>query len=181
MKRSAEAPGLPPTRQRLDQAHGQVSQSEVLSALSYALDLTEGQPEGHTLRSCAIGMRISAEIGLPEEGRAALYYAMLLKDAGCSSNAARMATLFGSSDQEVKFGMKLVDWHRAIPLALRTARMVGLGESMLTRIRTFIRLARGENVTRELIQIRCDRGADIVRSLGFPDATSEAVRCLDEH
>ncbi|MEJ7818675.1 MAG: hypothetical protein WKF44_00050 [Rubrobacteraceae bacterium] len=32
--------------------------SEVLSALSYALDIVEGQPEGHVLRSCFIGMRI---------------------------------------------------------------------------------------------------------------------------
>jgi len=32
--------------------------SEVVSALSYALDITEGQREGHAVRSCVIGMRI---------------------------------------------------------------------------------------------------------------------------
>ena len=34
--------------------------SEVLSALSFALDLVEGQPEGHTVRSClmeVLGLR----------------------------------------------------------------------------------------------------------------------------
>ena len=31
--------------------------SEVVSALSYALDITEGQREGHAVRSCVIGMR----------------------------------------------------------------------------------------------------------------------------
>ena len=32
--------------------------SEVVSALSYALDITEGQPAGHALRTCLIGMKI---------------------------------------------------------------------------------------------------------------------------
>ena len=39
-----------------------VSLSEVLSAHSYTLDLTAGSPPGHTLRSCAIGMRL-AQVG----------------------------------------------------------------------------------------------------------------------
>jgi hypothetical protein len=32
--------------------------SEVLLALSFVLDMVEGQPEGHVLRSCFIGMTI---------------------------------------------------------------------------------------------------------------------------
>ena len=42
-----------------------VSLSEVLSALSYALDLTEGATPGHTLRTCLIGMRLAEEAGVP--------------------------------------------------------------------------------------------------------------------
>lgn len=50
---------------------------------------------------------------------AALYYAALLKDSGCSSNAARMSALFGSDDQDVKRDMRLVDWHdRGAQIAL---------------------------------------------------------------
>ena len=55
-----------------------VSLSEVLSALSHALDLTEGAPEGHTMRSCLIGMRIAEEAGVSAAERSALYYAILL-------------------------------------------------------------------------------------------------------
>jgi HD-GYP domain-containing protein (c-di-GMP phosphodiesterase class II) len=36
-------------------------------------------------------------------------------------------------------------------------------------------------VGRGLIEIRCERGAEIVRMLGLPEATAEAVRNLDEH
>src|SRR4029079_14808922 len=79
---------------------GRISRSEVLSALSCALDLTEGAPAGHSMRpclterapagpsmrTCLIGMRIAEAIGLEADQRSALYYALLLKDAGCSSN-----------------------------------------------------------------------------------------------
>lgn len=158
-----------------------VSMSEVLSSLSRALDLTEGQPLGHTLRSCAIGMRL-AERHVPNAAeRSALHYALLLKDAGCSSNAARFASLFGTDDHTVKYRMKFVDWHRKVRLAIRTATTVGHDGSFLSRVSHFTRIARSRDITRELIRIRCDRGAGIARQLGFPEATAEAVRALDEH
>ncbi len=80
--------------------------SEVLSALSFALDLVEGQPEGHTVRSCLVGMRIADRLGLDEERRSALFYVLLLKDAGCSSNASKMSTLFDADDMEAKKNVK---------------------------------------------------------------------------
>ena len=158
-----------------------VSLSEVLSALSYALDLTEGAPAGHTTRSCLIGMRLAAEVGIDPVQRSALYYAILLKDAGCSSNAGRMASLFGADDRYVKPRMKLVDWHQRLRLAIVTATTVGQGRSLGDRVRHFRSIARTQDVTRDLIQIRCDRGASIARQLGFPPDTAEAIRSLDEH
>ena len=83
--------------------------SEVLSALSFALDLVEGQPEGHTVCSCLVGMRIADRLGLDEESHSALFYALLLKDAGCSSNASKMSTLFDADDMEAKKNVKTVD------------------------------------------------------------------------
>ena len=153
----------------------------MLSALSYALDLTEGAPAGHTMRTCLIGMRLAQEAGIGAAERSALYYAILLKDAGCSSNAGRMAALFGSDDQWVKPRMKLVDWHQRVRLALATALSVGRGRSIATRVRQFMAIARTQDMTRDLILIRCDRGAEIARQLGFPEETADAIRSLDEH
>ena len=155
--------------------------SEVLAALSHALDLTEGQPVGHSVRSCLIAMRIARELGLAGHVRSALHYAMLLKDAGCSSNAARIATLFGADDRLVKPRMKIVDWHHGFRLAFETFRASAFGGSMSERVRHFLGIARAQNTTRDLIQIRCDRGAEIARALGFPDETADAIRSLDEH
>jgi HD-GYP domain-containing protein (c-di-GMP phosphodiesterase class II) len=166
---------------RNSRASARVALSEVLAALSHALDLSEGQPIGHTIRTCLIGMRIAEELGLDEDNRSALYYALLLKDAGCSSNAAKMSALFGSDDRVVKPYMKFVDWHKRLSLAAKTALAVGKGKSLAERLGFFTGIARTADVTKDLIAIRCERGADIVRRLGFPAASAEAVRSLDEH
>ena len=66
--------------------HEEVRLSEVVGALSHALDLTEGQPVGHAARTCMIGMRIGSYLGMTQEHQSALYYALMLKDLGCSVN-----------------------------------------------------------------------------------------------
>jgi len=63
----------------------------VISALSYALDLTEGALPGHALRSCLLGIRIATELNLGEQQTNSLYFALLLKDAGRSNHARRIA------------------------------------------------------------------------------------------
>lgn len=158
-----------------------IALSEVVSSLSRALDLTEGQPLGHSVRACVIGMRLGAELGMDDERLAALYYALLLKDAGCSSNASRMAALFGSDDQAIKPQMKVVDWDQKMQLALATWQSSGQSASIFTRMQYFLGIARQEQVTQELIAARCDRGADIARRLGFPNETVGAIHSLDEH
>ncbi|MBK6308768.1 MAG: HD domain-containing protein [Gemmatimonadetes bacterium] len=155
--------------------------SEVVASLSKALDLTEGQPLGHSVRACIIGMRLGQEIGLDEERLGALYYALLLKDAGCSSNASRMAALFGSDDRAVKPQMKVVDWDDKMRLAVETWRNTGLQSSIVSRVRYFLGIARQEQMSRDMIAARCERGADIARRLGFPDETVTAIHSLDEH
>jgi len=61
-----------------------VTLSEVLGALRYALDITEGQPVGHSLRACWIGMHVGKRVGLDDEALSDLYFTLLLEDVGCS-------------------------------------------------------------------------------------------------
>ena len=148
--------------------------SEVISALSYALDVTEGQPMGHAVRSCLIGMRIGEEIGLAPAERSSLFYALLLKDAGCSSNAARLSSLFGADDLEVKRTRKLIDHHRP-GASLRHVLRHG-------RTRRLAAIARsGADGAREMTELRCERGADIARMIELAETTAQAIRSLDEH
>jgi HD-GYP domain-containing protein (c-di-GMP phosphodiesterase class II) len=158
-----------------------VALSEVLGALSYALDITEGEPPGHAVRTTAIGMRLAEHIGLGEEERSSLFYALLLKDAGCSSNASRLSSLFAADDQQAKRAMKVTDWSRSGSLALYTWRSVAAGSGPIAKARQMRRITQEDEVTRELIGTRCERGADIARMLELPEDTAQAIRALDEH
>ncbi len=158
-----------------------VALSEVLGALSYALDITEGEPPGHAVRTTAIGMRLAEQVGLPEEERSALFYALLLKDAGCSSNASRLSSLFAADDQAAKRAMKVADWSRPATRAVYTWKSVAQGGGTLAKARQMRRITQEEEVTRELIGTRCERGAEIARMLELPEPTAAAIRALDEH
>ena len=155
--------------------------SEVLSALSYALDITEGQPPGHAIRSCLIGMRLADELQLDDGTRSALFYALLLKDAGCSSNAAKICTLFRTDDLRFKQGVKTVDWASFSDNLLWLARSVAPDGSPFARAAALVRLGLQQGTAREIFETRCERGAEIALELGFTEQTAAAIRTLDEH
>lgn len=155
--------------------------SEVVGALSFALDITEGQPVGHSLRCCWIGMHVGIKLGLPEAELSDLYYTLLLKDIGCSSNAARICRLYLADDLSFKNAYKVVD--NKLPEILRfllanTARKSGFVE----RLQTMVHIARnGGEIAKELIETRCQRGAEIARSMRFSEAVAQGILDLDEH
>ncbi|MEZ4417559.1 MAG: HD domain-containing phosphohydrolase [Gemmatimonadota bacterium] len=156
--------------------------TEVLAALSYALDLTEGQPEGHSIRSCILGIEIGRAIGLDFADQSALFYALLLKDAGCSANAAPVSELFGSDDHPVKRDLKTTDWSSFVAAGRYAVRNAAVGGSAWVKVKHIVRIAlAGPPEAKQLTRIRCERGAAIVRDLGFPQATADAIRHLDEH
>jgi len=164
---------------------GAVSLSEIISALTFALDLTEGAVPGHALRSCLLGMRLGDALGISGKLRTDLYYALQLKDVGCSSNATRMTQIIGGDDRAMKASTKLEDWRQS-GVSLRGLKTLWHnilpGKSLWRRVIRFIDIARNAPTNRkEMIQMRCERGAEIVRQLELDGATAEAVRALDEH
>ena len=122
--------------------------SEVVGALSYALDLTEGEPPGHAVRSCLIGMRLAAALELNAATRSDLFYALLLKDAGCTANAARMSALFGADDHEVKRSGKRVDWASPFSAFAWSVRAVAPRESVKVRLDRLLAIKNEGEVTK---------------------------------
>jgi putative nucleotidyltransferase with HDIG domain len=155
--------------------------SELLGALSYALDVTEGQPEGHCVRCCWIGYRIGVRVGLDAEQLSDLYYTLLLKDLGCSSNAARICQLYLSDDLIFKRDFKQLD--DALPQVLRFVfTHTGLKAGLSERFRAILNIFQnGGEIARELIDTRCHRGSDIARRMGFSEAVALGIQSLDEH
>ena len=157
--------------------------SGVLEGLSHALDLTEGHPRGHAARTCRIGLRLGKALRLSPAEQTELLYALLLKDAGCSSNAPVIHDLFGGDDQEVKRAVWLRDWRR-VPEQVRYAmEYIGRGTRFVARMRRLGRFARlGPRGSGERIfTVRCERGAQIARMIGFSDRVADAIRAMDEH
>ncbi|BEI25048.1 hypothetical protein KKIDH5335_33800 [Vibrio fluvialis] len=82
--------------------------AELVSSLTVALDMTEGQPPEHSMRCCWIGMHIGERMNLSSSELHDLYFTLLLKDAGCSSNAARICELYATDDLTFKQRYKTV-------------------------------------------------------------------------
>jgi HD-GYP domain-containing protein (c-di-GMP phosphodiesterase class II) len=167
---------------RPDTAPPTSARSEVLAALSCALDLVEGQPPGHAVRSSVLGLAVADRLGLDQEQRQAVLYALLLKDAGCSSSSARMSSLFGTDDLAVKASGKLVDWSKPAEVMRYVVAHVDQRGSRVRRAGRVVHVAsRLAKEGRAVVATRCERGADVVRTLELPEAAARAVRELDEH
>ncbi|MCB9876476.1 MAG: HD domain-containing protein [Planctomycetes bacterium] len=155
---------------------------EVVGALSYALDLTEGQPPGHSLRCCYLGMQLAGPLGLDDAEATDLYYTLLLKDAGCSSNAARLCELYGADDRTTKRDVKTVDLQSVKQLGRFVLSHTGLKKGLWTRFKLLLNLLRnGEQLATEVVQARCERGAAIAMQLGFSRRVAAGIQSLDEH
>jgi HD-GYP domain-containing protein (c-di-GMP phosphodiesterase class II) len=156
--------------------------SELVSALSHALDVTGGQPMGHAERTCLIGQRLADAVGLDSAQRSSLFYALLLKDAGCSTTAAQIATTFGTDDHQVKRDSRLIDLHRPRTTLGYLRRNVAPGAPLLRRahhLRAVVAMSRGG--VDELERMRCERGADIARGIGLDEDAATAITELFEH
>jgi HD-GYP domain-containing protein (c-di-GMP phosphodiesterase class II) len=155
--------------------------AEILGALSRALDLTEGQPPGHCVRVCWIGMAVGRRLGMGEEALHDLYYTLLLKDLGCSSNAARICALYLADDLGFKRDFKELDG--SLPQVLRfVLSHTGATSGFAERFRSVVNiLQNGGRFSNELIETRCQRGAEIARQMRFSEAVAQGILDLDEH
>lgn len=158
-----------------------VDLAALVRAFSHALDLTEGQPPGHSIRSCWIGLNVGKALGLTPAELVELHHTLLLKDLGCSSNAARICELYDADDRAFKQGFKTAGTSLAATLLFVT-RASARGRKLHRRVGTVSNIMRnGVAIADELILSRCTRGADIAATLRLPDAVQKGIYHLDEH
>ena len=137
---------------------------------------------GHAERTCLIGLRLADAIGLEPARRSSLFYALLLKDAGCSTTAAATAEAFGSDDLQVKRESRLIDPNRPALSLGYLKRNVAPGAPLRQRarhLRAVIAMSNGG--VSELQRMRCERGADIARGIGLDEEAAAAIGQLFEH
>lgn len=158
---------------------GAVSLSEVISALTFALDLTEGATPGHSLRTCVLGMRLATALDVPKTDLNPLFYALLLKDIGCSDNAARLSQIKGGAPH---VSGSLVDALGGNPLLLeRIWREVLPDVPLPAHIGRQLILTRAPDPDpRRTWEKQCSRSTQIMRDLGMTRSTIDTVYHIDE-
>lgn len=126
-------------------------------------------------------MAIGRALGLGPEDLHTIYYAVLLKDLGCSSNAARIAELYATDDRAFKQQWKTAG--TSLPRVLQFVfAKTGEGASLRAKIGAIANILKnGDAIAQEMIVTRCTRGADISRRLRFGEPVAEAIYRLDEH
>lgn len=159
----------------------EIKLAELVGLLSHALDMTEGQPPGHSLRSCWIGMQVGSALGLAGAELSDLYFTLMLKDLGCSSNAARICALYLTDDIQFKRDFKKIDGSLSAALRFVFAK-TGPDEGLSERISAIVNILRnGGQIANDLIETRCHRGADIAAKMRFSAGVQAGILSLDEH
>jgi HD-GYP domain-containing protein (c-di-GMP phosphodiesterase class II) len=153
---------------------GRPRRSELLAALSLAIDLGLGQPQEHMLRSCLIAMKLADLVGADAVERETAYYGGLLAWIGCHADSEEFAELFGN-DIEFRAASYEVDW-RGPPFASLLLRYVGSNRPLTThtaRLASFVVHARAQ--MSELISSHCRSAGNLAGRLGLPEQVSRGL------
>ena len=157
--------------------------SEVIGALSHALDLTEGQPVGH----CPA--RLHDRHGAGRAARPARRTCAGRSSTPCCSRTpgARAAPPAWPSSSTpttapLKRDFKRINWTSTADFIRFAARHVAPGVAGLARAAQLLRALRTHRrEARRSTRPAATAAPGIVAMLGFPAATAAAVRALDEH
>ena len=74
----------------------------VVAALSVTSDLTRGHSPGEAGRACLLASELARRAGLAETDRSDVYYATLLRFAGCAATSHELASALGGDDVVVR-------------------------------------------------------------------------------
>jgi HD-GYP domain-containing protein (c-di-GMP phosphodiesterase class II) len=147
-----------------------------------ALDLVEGQPEGHALRTAELAIAIGRQIGLTETQLHDLFFASVIKDSGCSNNSVRIQKMFGGDEILVVKGVKTIDWSSPIESLKYSFAQTEVGKGLGSKLRKMAQnIGHPAKVMNEVTMARCTRGSEIARMLNFSNDVADAVKYLDEH
>lgn len=152
----------------------QVRLPELLGALSLAVDLGLGQPEGHVTRSALVARRLAERIGMTAPDRTGLAHVALMGWVGCIADSREAAAWFGD-DIRYRAGVYDVDM-APLPFLGYLVRRAGGEEPWPRRAaRAAAVLAdRGRRV-QDSLRAHCQVTSGVARRLGLPEDVSRAL------
>ena len=153
---------------------GAVSRTEVLAALSLAVDLGLGQPMDHMLRSAAMGTRLAQQLGLSEGERGTVFYTGLVMWIGCHADSHEYTRWFGD-DIAMRHDSHFIDWSGTAYRRFLVGNL-GRGSTLPKRAQLAARLfldARGN--LGALVQSHCLSAALLAEEIGLGADVCEAL------
>jgi HD-GYP domain-containing protein (c-di-GMP phosphodiesterase class II) len=148
--------------------------AELIAALSLGIDLGFGQPMEHVLRQCWIALRLAECLGLDREQRSTVYYAALLTNVGCHTDAHEQAKWFGD-DIGLKADKYVYGLHGARS-AVAGIRRLGAGQPLLHRFRIGLNFAlSGRKELDGMIERHSAMAQSLAAEIGLPISVQEAV------
>ncbi len=154
----------------------QVRVAGVVAALSVSSDLTRGHPVGEAMRACLVATELARRAGLSAARQSDVYYATLLRFAGCAATSHEAAAAFGGDDIAVRARGDLTDTARPLE-AMRF--LAGLG-SGVEKLRVLARAPKVPGLVAEAARADCEVGAGLTHVLRLPTAVTESVLCAFE-
>lgn len=153
--------------------------TELLAALSIAIDLGLGQPAEHVLRSAIIATRVADRLGLPTEDRESAFYATLVMWIGCHADSHEYIRWFGD-DIAVKREAYLVDW-AGLPYMRFLLGNVAHGAPLPERLKVMAQLLRDpRRQLGEMIHSHCASAALLAAEMGLPERVQRSLAATFE-
>ena len=137
----------------------------VLAALSVMSDLTRGHPSGEAMRACLLATELARRAGNDPAGQSDVFYASLMRFAGCSATSHEAAAALGGDDVAVRARGDLIDATRPAEAARFLA---GLGHGA-DKLRVLARAPRVAGIVTAAARADCEVGADLTQRVGLPD------------
>jgi HD-GYP domain-containing protein (c-di-GMP phosphodiesterase class II) len=148
----------------------------VIAALSVTSDLTRGHPPGEAMRACLVAVELARRAGLEAARQQEVFYATLMRFAGCAATSHEAAGAFGGDDLAVRARGDLIDASRPMEAM---GFLAGLGHGA-DKLGILARSAAVPRIVRDAARADCEVGADLTRRLRLPDAVRQAVLCAFE-
>jgi HD-GYP domain-containing protein (c-di-GMP phosphodiesterase class II) len=155
---------------------GRLPLAGVIAALSVTSDLTRGHPPGEAMRACLVASELARRAGLDPVREGDVFYASLMRFAGCAATSHEVAAALGGDDIVVRSRGDLMDPTRPLE-ALGFLASLGSG---VDKVRILARAPRMGAMVQESARADCEVGADLTQRVGLPDAVRDAVLCAFE-
>lgn len=147
--------------------------ADLLTAVSVATDLGNGQEPEKAIRACLVATALARRMGTPEAEVSDVYYTALLRHLGCTATAHEEAWLVGD-ELAVRPAAERADFGRPRE-ALALLRLAGRGTGV-DRVRYLARVLRsGKQGDQAILTAVCEVGARLAERLGLGSGVRDGL------